>query len=268
MGVCPERSLVEGVGWAVVVVFTGAIIGDGRAALSIPRSKIPRRKPRVKNNKAPMAQLDELKGPEANALPDTATLPADLAALYLCISPAQLADLRKSKRPERGAGNGPSIIKPVEGGPAGPKDPVLYQLGTLREYAKAHTAPSAFDTALNPGMLAGSRPSCPSLPSASRASSAASACSSAAPGTARTRCAKAFHRPGEGPHPLHIAHMRRSRGEPVGRRGEPQRVRRKGPRPARSETQAIEASLARPRCWPRPRLRRRNRVTANPDAAA
>ncbi|SFP19184.1 hypothetical protein SAMN03159339_0836 [Variovorax sp. 770b2] len=154
MGVCPERSLVEGVGWAVVVVFTGAIIGDGRAALSIPRSKIPRRKPRVKNNKAPMAQLDPLKGPEANALPDTATLPADLAALYLCISPAQLADLRKSKRPERGAGNGPSIIKPVEGGPAGPKDPVLYQLGTLREYAKAHTAPSAFDTALNPGMLA------------------------------------------------------------------------------------------------------------------
>jgi hypothetical protein len=107
----------------------------------------------VKNNKAPMAQLDEIKGPEANALPDTATLPTDLAALYLCISPAQLADLRKSKRPERGAGNGPSIIKPVEGGPAGPKDPVLYQLGTLREYAKAHAAPSDFDTASKSGML-------------------------------------------------------------------------------------------------------------------
>ncbi|MDH6165730.1 hypothetical protein M2282_000858 [Variovorax boronicumulans] len=100
-----------------------------------------------------MAQLDEIKGPEANALPDTATLPAELAALYLCMSPAQLADLRKSKRPERGAGNGPSTIRPVEGGPAGPKDPVLYQLGTLRDYAKAHTAPSDFDTALNSGML-------------------------------------------------------------------------------------------------------------------
>jgi len=100
-----------------------------------------------------MAHPDEFKGPEADALPDTATLPAELAALYLCISPAQLADLRKSKRPEGRAGNGPSIIKPVEGGPAGPKDPVLYKLGTLREFAKAHAAPSAFDGALNSGML-------------------------------------------------------------------------------------------------------------------
>ncbi|KIQ28099.1 hypothetical protein RT97_21280 [Variovorax paradoxus] len=100
-----------------------------------------------------MAQLDPLKGPDANALPDTATLPAELAALYLCISPAQLADLRKSKRPERGAGNGPSVIRPVEGGPSGPKDPVLYQLGALRDYAKAHAAPSDYDTALKSGML-------------------------------------------------------------------------------------------------------------------
>lgn len=100
-----------------------------------------------------MAQPDEFKGPDAHALPDTATLPAELAALYLCMSPAQLADLRKSKRPEGRAGNNPSVIRPVEGGAAGPKDPVLYTLGTLREFAKAHTAPSAFDTALNSGML-------------------------------------------------------------------------------------------------------------------
>ena len=100
-----------------------------------------------------MAPPDELKGPEADALPDTATLPAELAALYLCMSPAQLADLRKSKRPERGTSNVPSIIRPVEGGPAGPKDPVLYKLGTLREYAKAHAVPSDFDTALKSGML-------------------------------------------------------------------------------------------------------------------
>ena len=118
-----------------------------------PRPKIPPRKPRVKNNKAPMAPPEELKGPEANALPDTATLPAELAALYLCMPPAQLADLRKSKRPEKGGSTGPSTIRPVEGGPSGPKDPVLYQLGTLRDYAKAHTAPSDFDTALNSGML-------------------------------------------------------------------------------------------------------------------
>jgi hypothetical protein len=102
-----------------------------------------------------MAPLDEFKGPDAHAaaLPDTATLPAELAALYLCMSPAQLADLRKSKRPEGRAGNGPSVIRPVEGGAAGAKDPVLYQLGTLREFAKTHTAPSAFDTASNTGML-------------------------------------------------------------------------------------------------------------------
>ncbi|MGJ7528733.1 hypothetical protein [Variovorax sp. GB1P17] len=104
-----------------------------------------------------MAQLDEFKGPEANAaaLPDTATLPAELAALYLCITPAQLADLRKSKRPEGRAGNSnnPSVIRPVEGGAGGPKDPALYNVGTLRDFAKAHTAPSAFDTAANTGML-------------------------------------------------------------------------------------------------------------------
>ncbi len=100
-----------------------------------------------------MAHPDEFKGPDADALPDTATLPAEFAALYLCMSPAQLADLRKSKRPDGRAGNGPPVIRPVEGGAAGPKDPLLYTLGTLRSFAKAHTAPTAFDTALNSGML-------------------------------------------------------------------------------------------------------------------
>ncbi|CAN7382177.1 hypothetical protein [Variovorax paradoxus] len=96
-----------------------------------------------------MVHPDEFKGPEADALPDTATVPAELAALYLCMPPAQLADLRKSKRPDGRAGNGASIIKPVEGGA---KDPVLYQLGTLRGFAKTHTAPTAFDTALDSGL--------------------------------------------------------------------------------------------------------------------
>jgi hypothetical protein len=104
-------------------------------------------------NKAPMAQMNEPQGPDsgAPALPDTATLPAELAALYLCMSPAQLADLRKSKRPEGRSGSPPSVIRPVEGA-TGPKDALLYQLGTLRDYAKAHAAPSAFDTALNAGL--------------------------------------------------------------------------------------------------------------------
>jgi hypothetical protein len=100
-----------------------------------------------------MAHPDEIKGPDADALPDTATLPAELAALYLCMSPAQLADLRKSRRPDGRAGNGPPIIKPVESAAKGPKDAVLYELGTLRDFAKSHTAPTAFDTALNSGML-------------------------------------------------------------------------------------------------------------------
>ena len=115
--------------------------------------KIRQREPRMKN-KAPMAQMNEPQGPGAGApaLPDAATLPAELAALYLCMSPAQLADLRKSKRPEGRAGSPPSVIKPVEGGAAGPKDAVLYQLGTLRDFARAHAAPSAFDTALNTGL--------------------------------------------------------------------------------------------------------------------
>ncbi|CAN7517226.1 hypothetical protein [Variovorax paradoxus] len=96
-----------------------------------------------------MVHTDEFKGPEADALPDTATVPAELAALYLCMPPAQLADLRKSKRPDGRAGNGASIVKPVEGGA---KDPVLYQMGTLRGFAKTHTAPTAFDTALDSGL--------------------------------------------------------------------------------------------------------------------
>ncbi|SDZ64793.1 hypothetical protein SAMN05518854_109159 [Variovorax sp. YR266] len=102
-----------------------------------------------------MAQLDDFKGLEANAaaLPGSATLPAELAALYLCITPAQLVELRKSKRPEGRAGHSPSVIRPVEGGAAGPKDPVLYNLGALRDFAKAHAAPSAFDTAASAGML-------------------------------------------------------------------------------------------------------------------
>ena len=100
-----------------------------------------------------MVHPDEFKGPEADALPDTATVPAELAALYLCMSPAQLAELRKSKRPDGRAGNGASVIKPVEGGAAaGSKDPVLYRLGTLREFARSNTAPTAFDTALDSGL--------------------------------------------------------------------------------------------------------------------
>jgi hypothetical protein len=162
MGVCPEKSLVEGEGWAGVV-FTGAIIGE-RGKWLDPHEpeparrrthppKIRQREPRMKN-KAPMAQMNEPQGAvaDAPALPDTATLPAELAALYLCMSPAQLADLRKSKRPEGRAGSPPSVIRPVEGGATGPKDAVLYQLGTLRDFARAHAAPSAFDTALNTGL--------------------------------------------------------------------------------------------------------------------
>jgi hypothetical protein len=101
-----------------------------------------------------MAPSEEIKGPAADALPDTATLPAELAALYLCMSPAQLADLRKPKRPEGRAGagpSGPSVIRPVEG-TGGGKEPALYQLGTLREFAKAHAGPSTFDAALNTGL--------------------------------------------------------------------------------------------------------------------
>lgn len=101
-----------------------------------------------------MAQLNESEGPEAvaTALPDSATVSAELAALYLCMPPAQLADLRKSKRPDGRAGNSASVIRPVEGGAAGAHQPVRYQLGALRDFAKANAAPSAFDTASNAGM--------------------------------------------------------------------------------------------------------------------
>lgn len=138
-----------------------------------------------------MVHPDEFKGPEADALPDTATLPAELAALYLCMSPAQLADLRKSKRPDGRAGNGASIIKPVESGAAaGPKDAVLYKLGILRDFAKSHTAPTAFDTALDSGLPGWVSAKLPFFAEREPRVKRAAACSSAAPGTGRTPCAR------------------------------------------------------------------------------
>ncbi|XAH22282.1 hypothetical protein AAFF27_20000 [Xylophilus sp. GW821-FHT01B05] len=86
------------------------------------------------------------------ALPDGTALSAEHAALYLCMLPAQLADLRKIRRADGSRSNGPAII---ETGTVSANQAVHYRVGALREFDKSRAAtPSPLDAALNAGLLA------------------------------------------------------------------------------------------------------------------
>ena len=93
-----------------------------------------------------VARLDQL--------PDETTLPADLAALYLSMAPAQLAELRAPKRTDGRAGTGPARIKHVvESGAAAQKQAPLYTMEVLRDFAKKQSSTDPFGAALNAGSL-------------------------------------------------------------------------------------------------------------------
>jgi len=85
-------------------------------------------------------------------LVDDTTLPAELAALYLCMSPSQLAIFHKEIE-EGGSPDGPSIIKHIEKGAVGQNQPVRYKLGALRAWEKKHTSSTSFEAMKNAGML-------------------------------------------------------------------------------------------------------------------
>jgi len=90
--------------------------------------------------------------PEQGALPDGMALSAEHAALYLCMLPAQLADLRKARRADGSRSNGPAIL---ETGTVGPSQAVHYRVGALREFDKGRVAaPSPLEAAVTAGLLA------------------------------------------------------------------------------------------------------------------
>ena len=126
-----------------------------------PAAKRPKTGGRVKK---PLDQLlaearvrDELAG-----MRDDTVLPEELAAIYLGMSVAELAEQRstKTKKPvtdpksQLGAANLPKIkmIKPIREGAVGQNQKVLYKLGHLREYQESITVESSFDAAVKAGM--------------------------------------------------------------------------------------------------------------------
>lgn len=78
-------------------------------------------------------------------LDDDCTVDTDLAALYLCISPRQLEDLRSGSE-------GPDMMKAIQKGAQGSNQPVHYKMGSLREWQRGLQASGSFDAAVKGGL--------------------------------------------------------------------------------------------------------------------
>lgn len=89
------------------------------------------------------------------ALHDETMLPENLAALYLNMSTAALAEMRSSKKAgdtSRGV-EGPPMVKIIPKGSIGQNQSVSYRLGDLREYIKKNTSTSSWGAASQAGLL-------------------------------------------------------------------------------------------------------------------
>ena len=91
---------------------------------------------------------------EIAQLDDDTLLPTELAALYLCTSAKQLADMRA---PAKAADNtrgveGPPIFKVIDKGAVGQNQGVQYLLADLRAYVKKNSATTSHQIALNAGL--------------------------------------------------------------------------------------------------------------------
>ena len=138
----------------------GEEAGGSKASEAVRPSgaKRPKTGGRVKK---PLDQLlaearvrDELAG-----MRDDTVLPEELAAIYLCVSVAELAELRKPPKaaPSAKGGGEPKparlkMIKPIREGAVGQNQKVVYKLAALREYLSNNTVESSFEAALNSGM--------------------------------------------------------------------------------------------------------------------
>ena len=134
--------------------------GDLKAS-AYPRLAAAKRPKTGGRVKKPLDQLlaearvrDELAG-----MRDDTVLPEELAAIYLCVSVSELAELRKPpKAAPSGKGAGDSkparlkMIKPIREGAVGQNQKVVYKLAALREYLASNTVESSFEAALNSGM--------------------------------------------------------------------------------------------------------------------
>lgn len=108
---------------------------------------------------------------ELAAMHDDTTLPAELAAIYLCISVKQLGELRKrlpersSKGSKNAAGEPPKkglkMIKLSDKEAIGTNQPVTYKLGDLRAYQESHSGYDTFETSLASGILGWVTERCP-----------------------------------------------------------------------------------------------------------
>lgn len=72
---------------------------------------------------------------------DDTTLEADLACVYLGMSPTKLEELRATD------GQGPKILKYPDKNAKGRNQPVLYKLGELRDYQRRCSSSGSFDAA-------------------------------------------------------------------------------------------------------------------------
>ena len=127
----------------------------------VASAKRPKTGGRVKK---PIEQLmaearirDELAG-----MKDDTTLPEELAAIYLCVSVAEMAEQRSTAKGKKAATGSKSdagakaprikMIKPIREGAAGQNQKVFYKLGHLRQYQESITVESSFDAAVKAGL--------------------------------------------------------------------------------------------------------------------
>lgn len=134
---------------------------NSQSVVQTPVAKRPKTGGRVKKSiDQLMVELrvrDEIAG-----MRDDTTLPEELAAIYLGVSVAELAEQRsrKSKKPatswksQGGTATPPKIkmLKPIRQGAVGQNQKVLYKLGHLREYQEGITVESSFDAAVKAGI--------------------------------------------------------------------------------------------------------------------
>lgn len=82
------------------------------------------------------------------ALSDDTALSAEMAALYLRMTPAELAESHKAKR------RGPPTMERVDHGAKGQSQPAVYQLGALRAFGATQVPSPSFEAMAKAGILA------------------------------------------------------------------------------------------------------------------
>lgn len=126
-----------------------------------PSAKRPKTGGRTKKSLDQMLAEARIRDELAGMNDDTA-LPEELAAIYLGVSVAELAELRKPSKGAKAAA-GPKdtdrpkparlkMIKPIREGAVGQNQRVSYKLAALREFQLSNTVESSFEAAVNAGL--------------------------------------------------------------------------------------------------------------------